>query len=220
MKVRSIASLVAATLAAAAGFTYAAAGAIRSARDRDREVKWKVSEILDVVGAQRGSRIADIGCGEGFLTFRLASSVGPEGHVFAVDIDDSALGKLKHRVEEASAKNVEIVRGKEADPLLAPDSLDGAIVLRAYHEFSRHQEMLEKIRAALRPGGRIVIADVGPVTDGRTRESQVAQHVLSHEIAEKELVEAGYHVIRSAPSFAQVSSTETVWLIAAERPRA
>lgn len=195
--------------------------AARAAREASREVKWKVPEIFQALGVQHGSRIADIGSGDGFLTTRLASAVGPEGKVFAVDIDDRALGELRKRIDHTGTKNVEIIRGRDADPLLAPASVDGAVVLRAYHEFSRYKEMLANIRDALRPGGRLVIIDIEPAgpDGGRTREWQFAQHVLACRIVEKELAEAGFRVVLSLPSFARVADRETAWLIAAERPK-
>ena len=196
------------------------ADAVRAAREARREVEWKVPEIFQALGVRSGSRIADIGSGEGFLTLRLASAVGPEGKVFAVDIDDQALGKLRKRLEGTGTKNVEVVRGSEADPLLPAASLDGAVILRAYHEFSRFREMLAGIRTALRPGGRLVILDVAPAgTDaGWNREQQFSRHVLACSIAESEVVEAGFRVVLSRLSFARLNDRETAWLVAAERP--
>ncbi len=191
----------------------------RDAREATREVEWKVPEIFEALSLRGGHRIADIGSGDGFLTVRLASAVGPTGKIVAVDVDVRALDRLKERVKETHTTNVEIIRGTDADPLLAPTSLDGAVILRAYHEFSQHQEMLSKIRAALRPGGRLVIADVGTADDGdRSRESQVSRHVLSHRIAASDLVEAGFRLVFTSPLFAHLNNGETVWLIAAERP--
>jgi precorrin-6B methylase 2 len=202
--------------------TAADAGTMRAAREARRAAEWKVPEIFRALGVRHGSRVADIGCGEGFLTLRLASVVGPEGKVFAVDVDAHALGELRKRIEESGATNIEVVRSGEADPRLVPASLDGAVVLRAYHEFSRYRDMLAGIRTALRPGGRFVIVDVEPAgTDtGGSRERQFSRHVLAYSIAEADVVEAGFRVILSLPSFARLSNGETVWLLAAERPLA
>lgn len=205
------------------GILWAASAGIdpaRSARESKRGAEWKVPEIFGALAIRPGNRIADIGCGDGFLTLRLASSVGPDGRVFAVDIDDRALGALRRRIKEDGAGNVEVIKGEAANPLLAPLSLDGAVILRAYHEFSAYREMLAAVRAALRPGGRLVIADVGPGDADLERSRQVASHVLSHRIVENDLAEAGFQIVRSVPSFARLDSGETVWLVAAERPGA
>ncbi len=206
---------IAVSFAAPGGVTDASA--VRAEREARREVEWKVPEIFQALGVRQGSRVADIGSGEGFLTLRLASAVGPEGKVFAVDIDDRALGELRKRIEETGSTNIEVVRGGEADPLLAPASLDGAVILRAYHEFPRYREMLAAIRVALRPGGRLVIVDVEPAgaDAGQSRERQFSQHVLAHGIAQAEVIEAGFRVILSLPSFVRLNDRETVWLVGA-----
>jgi len=182
-----------------------------------REVEWKVPQIFQALAVREGQTIADIGCGDGFLTTRLAAAVGPQGKVLAVDIDQSALNRLRSRLEDAGMKNVEITRSTASDPMLAPESLDGAVVLRAYHEFSHYREMLAKIRTALRPGARLVIADVGPDREeGASRESQCSRHVLAHGIAAQEMAEAGFRLVLSEPRFARLGNGETVWLLAGE----
>ncbi len=192
---------------------------VRADREARRATEWKVKEIFKALGVQSGRNIADVGSGDGFLTVRLAPAVGPAGRIFAVDIDDGALRELKKRLKETGTTNVEVVRGGESDPHLAPASLDGVVILRAYHEFSHYREMLAAIRAALRPGGRLVVLDVEPASsDDRDRDRQFARHVLSHAIVEGELTEAGFHVTTSLPSFASLNGGETAWLIAAERP--
>jgi ubiquinone/menaquinone biosynthesis C-methylase UbiE len=194
--------------------------AARDAWELRREAKWKVSEIFEALGLRSGQSTADIGCGDGFLTIRLAAAIGPAGKVFAVDIDDRALERLRKRLEKAGTKNVEVIKGEDADPLLGPASLASAVILRAYHEFSRHREMLTKIRAALRPGGRLGVADAGPADAGRgeSRESQISRHVVAHSIVAKELTEAGYRVVLSRPDFVRLDNGQIVWLLAAERP--
>jgi ubiquinone/menaquinone biosynthesis C-methylase UbiE len=187
----------------------------RESREARRATEWKVPEIFQALAVHGGSRIADIGAGDGFLALRLAPAVGPQGRVFAVDIDEQALERLRTRLAAAGAENVEVVKSTETDPLLAPASLDGAVVLRAYHEFTRYREMLAHIRAALKPGGRLVILDVEPAASDAGRERQFAQHVLARTLAEGDLKEAGFWILRSSPSFARLNNGETVWLIAA-----
>ncbi len=192
----------------------------RQAREERRAVEWKVAEMFQALAVHPGARLADIGAGDGFLTLRLAPAVGPAGKVFAVDIDDHALGELGKRVRSLGLGNVSIVHGQAEDPLLATGSLDGAVVLRSYHEFTHYREMLAKIHAALRPGSRLVIADVGPSSWNRdsSRDSQCAAHVLASALVERELTEAGFRVLARTDPYAQLSHGETAWLVTAERP--
>ncbi len=192
--------------------------ALVAAEPSRRQTEWKVTEIFRKLAVHPGANIADIGSGDGFLTIPLAEAVTPAGKVFAVDVNPRVLEQLKTRVRDHHLGNVEAIQGTDTDPLLAPDSLDSVVVLRAYHEFTYYREMLAHVRAALRPGGRLVVADVGPAVNGSSREEQVGRHVLASRLVERELAEAGFHVIESVDPFADLSNGERVWLIAAERP--
>src|SRR5688500_12289187 len=115
-------------------------GARRTPETRD---DWqRVSDIFDALVATRGSRIADLGAGEGFLTTRLARRVGPEGRVFAVDISESALAQLAETVAGDSLRNVELILGETDDPRLPWGTLDGVVIVNAYHEMVQRGPML------------------------------------------------------------------------------
>ncbi len=63
-----------------------------SERDRNRDAWQRPAEVFDAMEVKPGHRVADIGSGFGYFTFRLAARVGAEGKVFAVDIDKKAMG--------------------------------------------------------------------------------------------------------------------------------
>ncbi len=191
----------------------------RYSRESRREISWKVDEIFRAMALRPGSRVADIGAGEGFTSVRLSPEVGPDGKVYAVDIDDRVLGELRERSQKAGLSNMEVVRGKTSDPMLPPESLDAVLVLRSYHEFTYHREMLAKIRAALKPGGRLVVVDAEPGSDdhGRDREWQVRQHLMTLRVVEGELSQAGFRLVKTADPFATPAGRETLWLIGAEK---
>lgn len=204
--------------AAVMGVAAAVAGQVASPSRRASE--WNTAEIFRKATVRAGAAIADVGSGDGFLTIPLAEAVGSSGRVFAVDVNERVLADLKRRVQRLGLENVDVIRGTERDPRLAPDSLDAAIVLRAYHEFDHHQEMLARIRDALRPGGRLVIADVGPRTRGGQdeRQDQVRRHVLASAIVQRDLAEAGFRVLETLDPFVRLDNGERAWLISAERP--
>lgn len=106
-----------------------------------------------------GSTVADIGAGSGYYTVRLARLVGPKGRVYANDLQQGMLDLLRRRVERERLTNVELVLGTEDDPRLPPASVDLALMVDVYHEFSQPQTMLRRIRGALKPGGRLVLLE-------------------------------------------------------------
>jgi predicted methyltransferase len=183
--------------------------------ERDR---WqRVPEILAAVGAGPGGHVADVGCGDGFLTSRLARAVGPSGRVYAVDIAEEALQRLRRRVEAEVLTNVEIISGRPDDPRLPAGTLDGAIIVNAYHEMPHHSVMIRHIRAALKPEGRLVVVEpISDATRGLPRDEQVRKHDLGPEHVEAELRAAGFRVSELRDPFATApDGQQDYWLIVA-----
>ena len=125
----------------------------------EREMEEAPGVALDALKIQRGSTVADIGAGVGYLTWRLAERVGPEGKVYANDIQAGMLKRLRSNMATRHINNVETVLGVEDDPRLPADKIDLALLVDVYHEFSKPREMLRRIRASLRPQGRLVLLE-------------------------------------------------------------
>jgi SAM-dependent methyltransferase len=125
--------------------------------ERDDEEEPNVA--LNVLKIAKGSSVADIGAGSGFITERLASRVGPTGKVYANDVQPQMLQMLAARLAKKHITNVTLVQGAIDDPNLPPESVDLEIMIDVYHEFSRPQAMLRKLREALKPGGRMVLLE-------------------------------------------------------------
>jgi len=107
----------------------------------------------------KGATVADIGAGNGYITWRLAERVGPSGKVYANDIQPEMLRMLRRNMEQRKLNNVETVLGTIDDPKLPANSLDLVILVDVYHELSEPQKMLRKIREALKADGRLVLLE-------------------------------------------------------------
>jgi SAM-dependent methyltransferase len=125
--------------------------------ERDEEEQPDVA--LDVLKIPKGALVADIGAGSGYMTERLAARVGPSGHVFANDVQPQMLEILSRRLAAKRLTNVTLVQGTVDDPKLAPASVDLELMVDVYHELSQPQSMLQRLRAALKPGGRLVLLE-------------------------------------------------------------
>lgn len=125
--------------------------------DRQREENTELS--LRLLEVQRGSVIADIGAGSGYYSTRLARLVGPEGRVYANDIQPAMLDIIRGRIEQERIPNIDLVLGTTTDPRLPRAAVDLAIMVDVYHEFAEPQVMLRRIRESLKPGGRLVLLE-------------------------------------------------------------
>ena len=125
----------------------------------EREMEEAPDVALDALRIRRGSTVADIGAGVGYLTWRLAERVGPQGKVYANDIQAGMLKRLRENMAARHISNVETVLGAEDDPKLPAEKIDLALLVDVYHEFSKPQQMLRKIRQSLTPDGRLVLLE-------------------------------------------------------------
>jgi ubiquinone/menaquinone biosynthesis C-methylase UbiE len=154
---------------------------------RERADEENPDLALRLLRIRKGATVADIGAGSGYITIRMAKIVGPMGKVYASDIQQGMLELLQQNVSKAKLDNVIPVLGTIDDPKLPADSLDLAIMVDVYHEFSEPQKMLQRIREALKADGRLVLleyraedASVPILPDHKMTKAQVKQEV-EHE---------------------------------------
>ena len=114
--------------------------------------------VIDEMELARDAEVADVGAGTGYFTFGLAERV-PEGRVYAVDIQPEMIEIIQRRVQAHGVANVLPILAGEADPGLAPESVDAVLLVDAYHEFSYPFEVMTAVVRALRPGGRLFLIE-------------------------------------------------------------
>ena len=125
----------------------------------ERESEEAPDAALDAIGIPKNAAVADIGAGVGYFTWRLATRVGPAGKVYANDIQQEMLDRLRHNMEQRKITNVEPVLGAVDDPKLPAAAIDLVLLVDVYHEFSEPQKMLRHIRESLKPDGRLVLLE-------------------------------------------------------------
>jgi ubiquinone/menaquinone biosynthesis C-methylase UbiE len=119
---------------------------------------WQMpNRVLDEIGVKSGYNIADIGCGIGYFSVRLAKKVGESGIVYASDIDLGALAFLKEKTERQNIRNLKIIQGKEDDPLLPSSAIDMVLIVNTIHLIDRPSAYLSNLKSCLKPDGCIVI---------------------------------------------------------------
>ena len=150
----------------------------------DRDERARVFELLDI---ESGDVVADVGAGDGKWSIAVAKQVGPEGRVYATEVDPDDLKKIRDRVEREGATNVSVVEG-QTDSTGLPDACCDAILLRrVYHHFTDPEAMQESLRKALREDARLLVVDFD--TRGRwSRPSGIPESRDGHGIAKTLLV--------------------------------
>ena len=137
-------------------------GAVKSflytgpARDR-----WQQPEsVLSALDLKPGQRVADLGAGGGYLTFRLARAVGPEGRVYAVDTDHDMRYRVDRQAADKGLANINTVDPTEGP--LAPEQLDLVLIVNTFHHLPEDVTYFEDLADLLADGGRLAVIEPHP----------------------------------------------------------
>ncbi len=159
----------------------------------ERQREERTDLLLSALNLKPTDVVADIGAGTGFFTFLMAPKV-PKGRVLAVDIQPEMIEYLNEGKVKRNLTNVQPIQSTESDPKLPANSIDLAIMIDAYHEFSYPREMIRHIADALKPGGRIALVEY------RAEDPSVPikeRHKLSVEQATIEMKESGLRLLKN-----------------------
>jgi len=132
----------------------------------DRAAWQKPDQIMDALHIADGSTVADIGAGAGWFTMHLARRVGPNGVVYAQDVQRQMLEAIKRRVSRVGLQNVETLLGSGSNPKLPTAALDAVVVADAYQEVEDRVTFLQNLARALKPNGLIGIVNYKPGRGG------------------------------------------------------
>jgi SAM-dependent methyltransferase len=133
----------------------------------DREAWQKPDQIMDALGIADGAVVADLGAGGGWFTLQLARRVGPNGLVYAQDIQPQMIEGITRRVQRENLKNVRTVLGTATDPHL-PRGIDAVLIVDTYRELDDPAKpeiiltLLGNIARSLKPQGRVGVVDFTP----------------------------------------------------------
>lgn len=154
---------------------------------RDR---WQQPDrVIESLGLEPGDRVADLGAGGGYFTFRLSDAVEPAGKVYAVDVDAGMIDYLDRRASEEGRENVEVVLAKTDDPLLPEAGVDLIFTCNTYHHIDDRPAYFRNAARYLRPGGRLAIVEYKPGW-----LSFIFPHDTPGEVIRAELEGAGYQL--------------------------
>jgi predicted methyltransferase len=128
----------------------------------DRAAWQKPDQIMDALGIADGSTVADIGAGAGWFTIQLARRVGPNGVVYAEDIQRQMLEAIRRRVSREGLQNVLTVLGTGRNTTLPAGMLDAILVVDVYPEVDDRVTFLRNVSAALKANGRIGVVNYKP----------------------------------------------------------
>lgn len=150
----------------------------------------KVLEKLDI---KEGMIVADVGAGNGKFSVKIARVVGLEGHVYANEINEDRIQKIKSRIEEQGIENITIIHGEEEDAVL-PVKVDLIVLKFVYHHLSSPDNFMNNLLKYLNPGGRLAViaADINHENSDRANKEDRDPCVSDPEKTKKAIEKSGY----------------------------
>jgi predicted methyltransferase len=179
---------------------------------------WQHPElVLDALAVTTGSVVADVGCGRGYFTFKMAQRVGSSGTVYAEEVDGNDLNSIRREAARSGLVQIQTVKGTWDDPHLPDASLDAVLIMNAYHEFRSHDAMLQGIYRALKPGGRLGLID-GAAEVGHPRSYYEGMHRLPEAFEREDALRAGFKFLRQEQGFSRSNDGKQFYFLLFEKP--
>ncbi len=151
--------------------------------DPARDEWQRPDEVVALLALSPGMVVADLGAGTGYFAPHLSRAVGPSGRVLALDVEPAMVEHMRGRFAEAGLANAEARSVAPDDPGFAPASVDRVLVVDTWHHIEARERYAERLRAALRPGGFVLVVDFtresphGPPPELRLSAAQVVSEL-------------------------------------------
>ena len=160
--------------------------------DPARDAWQKPHEVIQALALTPDARVADLGAGTGYFSARLANML-PKGRIYAADLEPDMVRHLGERAKREGLANLVPVAAAPDDARL-PERVDLVLLVDVYHHIEARVRYFEKLRASLRPGGRVAIIDFrldAPV--GPPRAARVAPELVKAEMKRAGFVSSAKH---------------------------
>jgi SAM-dependent methyltransferase len=138
-----------------------------------RETWENTSEIVRLLGLKPGEKIADVGAGPGYYSFRFADKIGPTGTVYAIDTVAEHLAYIERAKTAMGVKNVLTIQTDGRTLGLGADQkVDAVFLCSLYHNIyamatqPERDSLVQAIKDALNDDGTLYLADNGLVEPG------------------------------------------------------
>lgn len=124
-----------------------------------RVAELQVDEVIAKLQLKPGDIVADVGSGAGAFSVPMARAIGPNGTLYAVDIDQEMLDYVADKATKEGVGNIQTVLGEYDDPKLPVKTVDVAFFHRVLHMIEHRQAYVNAVAKYLKPDGRIVIIE-------------------------------------------------------------
>ena len=165
----------------------------------ERNIYKNRKQLAQLFAPGKGAVVADVGAGSGFMVEEFAQMVGPEGVVYAADINLKLLERIETRARDNNIKNVRTVLSTDDSSRLPVGKIDLIFICDTYHHFEYPVKTLKTLHAALKPGGELFLVEFTRIP-GET-DDWILRHVRDgKEAFTREIEAAGFELVTEHPA--------------------
>lgn len=117
------------------------------------------ANIINFLELQPGMNVLDAGCGPGRITISMAQKVGPQGTIYALDIQEEMLKRVKEKARAANLNNIVFIHAGLGDGKLEQNKYDRAILVTVLGEIPNQKKALQEVFNSLKPGAILSITE-------------------------------------------------------------
>jgi len=158
-----------------------------------RDTWQRPADVVAALELHPGDQVADLGAGDGYFVERLSQAVGPDGTVYAVEVDAELVDELSQRFPPEQT-NVEAVHGAFEDPRLPDGSVDLVLIVNTYHHIEDRPAYFRRLKQDLSAQGRVAVIEPNEDLGGVLSLALDEGHTSSAPAVELEMQDAGYVV--------------------------
>lgn len=184
------------------------ANPIRTPEARERDPRSKPEVILGLLDLEPGQRVIDFFGGSGYYTDLMAGVVGEEGEVILhnnTPFNTFVEERVGPRYIENPIPGITYLKSEVDDLQLAPESLDAALMVLAYHDLYYFNPgigfdetdvplFFAQVHAALKPGGKLLIVDHS-AAEGTGKEAAQHLHRIDEAFAIQDIESYGFRLV-------------------------
>lgn len=162
--------------------------------------------VVEELKITPGMKIADFGCGSGYLAFELAKKTGPEGKVYAIDVLTSALESVRSQTKLRGIYNIEPIRANLeilGSSKLADESCDMVVMANILFQTQEKAGVISEANRVLKSGGAMIFlewrpdAKIGPPSAGLAVSAESVKKIVKelklNLTLEREFEAGSYH---------------------------
>lgn len=117
---------------------------------------------VDALRIAPGQTVVDFGAGSGAYVLAIAEQMRGKGHIYAIDVQQDLLRRIKNEAHRNGFKNVEVIWSDLEKPngsKIADKHADVVLISNLLFQVDAKSAVIAEARRILNPGGKLVVID-------------------------------------------------------------